>query len=155
MIYVIITTSIFFLELILKNFVEKKGKTGVTKTVLSGKLLVRKCHNKGVMLNIGQTKQKLVAGISLGLCVLVTAAAIICGKDFGKLQRIGLSLLLGGGYSNTYDRIFRKYVVDYISFGVKNKWLRQVVFNLADFCIMAGAILIVAGGLKDDDISKR
>ena len=49
------------------------------------------------------------------------------------MLKTGLSLILGGAYSNTYDRLFRKYVVDYVSFEVRNPRLRNIVFNLSDF----------------------
>ena len=59
------------------------------------------------------------------------------------LLKWGLTVMLGGAYSNTYDRLKRKYVVDYVSFNVPFQRLRQVVFNLGDFCIMIGAMLSV------------
>ena len=62
-----------------------------------------------------------------------------------KTLKAGLALLLGGAYSNTYDRLVRKYVVDYVSFPVKNEKIRNVVFNISDFCIMIGALLMVLG----------
>lgn len=62
--------------------------------------------------------------------------------------RAGLALLLGGAYSNTYDRLTRNYVVDYVSFPVKNKRVRRVVFNISDFCIMIGALLMVLGDMR-------
>ena len=67
------------------------------------------------------------------------------GQHGNHLLRVGLSLLLGGGFSNTYDRLKRKYVVDYVSFNVKWKGLRKIVFNVSDFCIMIGALLIALG----------
>ena len=62
------------------------------------------------------------------------------------ILKAGLSLLLGGAYSNTYDRLRRKYVVDYISFGVKGK-LKNIIFNISDFGIILGAGLMVIGEL--------
>ena len=56
----------------------------------------------------------------------------------------GLTLLLGGAYSNTYDRLARKYVVDYVSFNGPFR-LRNVMFNIGDFCIMIGALISVIG----------
>ena len=50
--------------------------------------------------------------------------------------------MLGGAYSNTYDRLVRKYVVDYVSFRVPGR-LKKVIFNIGDFCIMIGALLCV------------
>ena len=64
------------------------------------------------------------------------------------MLRNGFALLLGGAYSNTYDRLIRKYVVDYVSFPVKNKKIRNIVFNISDFCIMIGALLIVLGSAE-------
>lgn len=62
-----------------------------------------------------------------------------------RLLRVGLALLLGGAFSNTYDRLKRKYVVDYLSFGVRWKGLRRIVFNVSDFCILIGAMLSALG----------
>lgn len=154
MMYVTISGGIFLAELIIKTLVEKKGKIGVTKSLCGGKILLRKFHNKGFALNVLEKKKTVVAGISLLLTVLMTAGALVCGNKWNGLIKIGLSFVLGGAYSNTYDRLFRKYVVDYISFGVKNKKLRRIVFNVADFCIMIGAILVVIGGIYDENIGK-
>lgn len=65
-----------------------------------------------------------------------------------RLLKAGLAFLLGGAYSNTYDRLARKYVVDYVSFPVKNKKIRNIVFNISDFCIVIGALLMVIGSAK-------
>ncbi len=152
MIYIGIIAFIFIVEFVIKTMVEKKGKLGVTKPILGGKLLLRKHHNKGVMLNIGQSRQKAVAVLSLGLCLGISICFLIFGSKITTLGRVGLSLVLGGAYSNTYDRLFRKYVVDYLSFGVKNKALRRIIFNIADFCIMIGAVLAVIGGKSNENI---
>lgn len=154
MLYLGIIAAIFALEFVIKTLVEKKGKLGNTKPICGGKLLLRKHHNKGVMLNIGQNRQRLVAGLSLVLCIGVTLVSLVFGGKCNKLVRCGISMLLGGAYSNTYDRLFRTYVVDYISFGVKNPKLRRIVFNIADFCIMIGAILVVIGGLSNENIGE-
>lgn len=154
MLYLGMIAAIFVLEFIIKTLVEKKGKLGTTKSLCGGKLLLRKHHNKGVMLNIGQKRQKVVAVLSLVLCIGMTLVALLFGDKCNKLVRLGISFLLGGAYSNTYDRLFRKYVVDYFSFGVKNEKLRRIVFNIADFCIMIGAILVVIGGIGNENIGE-
>ena len=142
------------MELVIKTFVEKKGKMGVTKPICGGKILLKKYHNKGFALNMGQKRQKVVACISLLLCVGITLASLMFGNKWNGLVKTGLSFVLGGAYSNTYDRLFRTYVVDYISFGVKNPKLSRIVFNIADFCIMIGAILVVIGGIDSENISE-
>ena len=105
-------------------------------------------------MNFMDHKKKLVAFISLFLTISMTIGVLLFGRKWNRMIKTGLSLVLGGAYSNTYDRMFRNYVVDYISFNVKNKKIRQIVFNMADFCIMIGAILVVIGGKYSENISK-
>lgn len=83
--------------------------------------------------------------ISVLLTMLLTAVFFLTLGKAGKgLLKWGLTLLLGGAYSNTYDRLARKYVVDYVSFPVPGR-LGKVVFNVGDFCIMIGTLLCVLG----------
>ena len=138
--------AIFFGDLFAKNYFERNYAEGETKELLQGKILLRKYHNRGMMLNLGQRRRQVVAVISALLVAMTLALfAASLGQRGNTLLRVGLSLLLGGAFSNTYDRFRRKYVVDYLSFGVKWGWLRRIVFNLSDFCIMIGAIMITLG----------
>lgn len=141
-----IIAGIFFGDFWIKNQVEKKCVEGNVRKVWNGKLLIRKHHNKGIAMNIGQQKQTLVAWISVGITgVMLCLFLLSLGNCGNHLLRIGLSLLLGGAFSNTYDRLKRKYVVDYVSFGVKWKPLRRIIFNISDFCIIIGALLTALG----------
>ena len=79
------------------------------------------------------------------VCVLIISVIFI--GDL-RVMRTGLAFLLGGAFSNTYDRLKRKYVVDYFSLNVKWKRLRRIVFNISDFCIMTGALLTVIGSIR-------
>lgn len=111
-----------------------------------GHILVRRYHNKGAVLNLGQNKRRAVAAISVAMCIAAAVVFILSlGRRGNRLLRVGLALLLGGAFSNTYDRLKRKYVVDYFSFDVKWEPLRRVVFNISDFCIMIGALLAAVG----------
>lgn len=143
--FVTIVLVIFFGDLHLKNRVEKyipaRGNGKCEQNLLGGKLILRRHHNRGMILNTGEGKQSLVAVLSLVLTAVLTVAFVISlGHRGNNLLRTGLALLLGGAFSNTYDRLKRKYVVDYLSFGVKWGRLRQVVFNISDFCIIIGAL---------------
>ena len=74
----------------------------------------------------------------------VTVYFIITLGHKGKnLLKAGLALVLGGAYSNMYDRMRKDYVVDYISFRCRWKRFSNIVFNIGDFAIMAGALLAV------------
>lgn len=138
---------LFITDGIIKLFVEKKGKKEVIKPLLGGKLFLRKYHNTGAMLGAGAKRPKRIALLSIIFTAFMTGVyvATLGYKGQGMLKT-GLALLLGGAYSNTYDRLRRKYVVDYISFGVKGK-LKNVIFNISDFGIILGAGLMVIGEL--------
>lgn len=144
MIYIWIAAGIFLLELWIKNSIEKHKEEGKEEKLCGGRLLIRKYHNRGAFLNAGERSRPLVAALSLGLTVCIAVVFVMTLGHKGKrLFKAGLALLLGGGCSNTYDRLRRKYVVDYFSFGAAWKPLRRIVFNISDFCILIGVILAV------------
>ena len=141
-----IVTAIFLGDLWIKNHIEKTIVNFREEKKLGKFLLIRKHHNKGMVLNFGEKKRPIVATLSAVLVLLVLVIFILSFGRYGNnLLRVGLAMLLGGGFSNTYDRLKRKYVVDYVSFDVKWKRLRKVIFNCSDFCIMIGALLIALG----------
>lgn len=145
--YAVLAVGIFLLDLLLKNQIEQKMEEGEEKPVCKGRLLIRKYHNRGAFLDMGEKRQKAVALLSLCLTLFMTVVFLLTFTFRGNaVLRSGLALLLGGAYSNTYDRLTRKYVVDYVSFPVKNKRLRQIVFNVSDFCIIIGALMMTLGG---------
>jgi signal peptidase II len=90
--------------------------------------------------------------IATGMTWLLTliAALVVVGviRYAGRLRSlwwaVGLGMVLSGALGNLVDRIFRApgplrgHVVDFVSIG----W--WPVFNVADSCIVCGAVLLVA-----------
>ena len=146
--YLCIVALIFAGELGIKNYVENKRNAGEEKEICKGRILLRKYHNKGACMNLGEKKSNVVAGLSLILTAALALVLLFTLTRHGNgWLKAGLSLLLGGAFSNTYDRLKRKYVVDYFSFGVKWAPLRAIVFNISDFCILIGALIIAIKGM--------
>lgn len=146
--YLCIVALIFAGELGIKNYVEKKRNAGEEKEICKGRILLRKYHNKGACMNLGEKKSNVVAGLSLIMTAALALVFLFTLTRHGNgWLKAGLSLLLGGAFSNTYDRLKRKYVVDYFSFGVKWEPLRAIVFNISDFCILIGALIIAIKGM--------
>lgn len=142
--YLAVILGIFGLEYKLKNKIEESMAEEKTTPVLRNTLLIRKYHNTGAFLDAAHDKPGAVLILSVLLTVILTAVFVLSlGMAGRRMLKWGLSFLLGGAYSNTYDRLVRKYVVDYVSFNVPVKGLRRVVFNIADFFIMLGALLCV------------
>ncbi len=150
---VLIISVIFIGDLRVKNAIEKSSAVLQPEdgecSVLGGRILIRKHHNRGFVCNRWQNRQRTVAVLSLLLSVLMTLVFLLSfGQRGNHVMRTGLAFLLGGAFSNTYDRLKRKYVVDYFSLNVKWKRLRRIVFNISDFCIMTGALLTVIGSIR-------
>lgn len=138
--------AVFGTDQLLKNHVEKSADMHGEKPLFRGKAALCRYHNKGAFLNLGERKSALMRALSVGLTAGVFVLFVLTLTHKGNgLLRAGLSLLLGGAFSNTYDRLHRKYVVDYFSFRTGIRALDRVVFNLADFAIMIGALCAAFG----------
>lgn len=145
MIYIGIVVLILAVESAVKFLIETLGQEGKRVPFFKGKLFLTKCHNKGAFLNFGQTKKAVVKAVSIALTVgAFLIFSLTLGRHGKKLLKLALSMLLGGALSNTIDRMSRGYVVDYLGFNVKSKKLSNIIFNLSDFFIMAGALLSVS-----------
>lgn len=144
--YILTILAIFTGELFWKNHVEKEIPEGSSKKALRNAIILTKHHNRGAALNTGEKRPAVIKWISV---VFTGAATVLFVCSFGlagkRLLKAGLSLLLGGAFSNTYDRLKRGYVVDYFRLNIPVKCIRRLIFNLSDFCIMLGAMLVVLG----------
>ena len=136
-----IAAASFLIDEGMKNCVEEYDVLDTPKEILDGKAVLQRYHNKGAFLNFGEQKRKLVTLLS----VLLAVAVLTLGMRGKKLLKAGLSLLLGGAFSNTYDRVMREYVVDYVSLKTGIAAIDRVVFNLADLCILIGTMAVVLG----------
>ena len=149
-IYTAIAALLCGADSLIKYAIERNHPDGELRPALHGKIIIRKFHNKGAMLNLGASRQQTMAVLSVIFTVFMTG---VYGGTLGTrgrhMLKTGLSLILGGAYSNTYDRLFRKYVVDYVSFEVRNPRLRNIVFNLSDFGIMIGSCLLVISQMRE------
>lgn len=70
-------------------------------------------------------------------------------KDsFNYLEFIYLGIIIGGVLGNFVDRLFRGGVIDYIGVILGNYYFP--IFNIADICIVCGAVLLIIDGLRSD-----
>lgn len=131
---------------LIKNKIEDSIKEGQTIDFLNGKITIQKHHNRGIPMNAFDDHQKAVAICSLIALISESAYAgrgILKGKS--NIFLIAHSLILAGALSNTYDRLCRKYVVDYLSF-----FRKKAIYNMSDFCIFAGVFLALSDELKNE-----
>ena len=79
----------------------------------------------------------------VGIAALFVYLIYIKGTD--RLLSFSLSLMIGGGIGNMFDRVALGYVVDFVDFCYFDFW--KWIFNFADACICVGAALMVVSVL--------
>ena len=144
MFYILLIAFIFILEWKIKNYIEAVYDSSKQELILKNKIRLKKYHNPGAFLNLMSRKKKLLHLISLVFTLVTCIFFFLTLFHKGnRILKLGLSLLLGGAFSNTYDRLSRNYVIDYFSFCSPFPKLNQIVFNISDFCIILGSLLVI------------
>ena len=143
--YLTVFITILGLDLGIKNHIEDHLEEKEQRSKCGGFLLIQKYHNKGAAMNFLEKRPGLVRRAS-GAVLLMLAALWFLSRKKNPCLMLGLSLAIGGGASNLYDRIRKGYVMDYLSFCTPWKWLNQIVFNISDFCVIFGSLLVIIHG---------
>ena len=143
----IAATDLFF-----KNKFDKELDDTENREIKKGFFLIRRHHNRGAMFNLAQKYPQEVTGVSVFSTALTFLALAMTVPKRGRvLEKAGFSLMLGGAISNTYDRVKKKYVMDYVSLDVKPEKVRNVVFNISDVSLLFGSILVFISNLTAKD----
>lgn len=140
--FLIETAGLFAADQLLKTYAEQNLDKKEERK-LAGPVVLRRVHNKGMCLGILSEKQTVVRYLSLAAAGIVTVCQAVASfgrKGFWKKQ--GLALMSAGAWSNTFDRFARGCVVDYVGFKVKNPKIAEITYNLGDFFIAAGAVIL-------------
>lgn len=160
LIFVSITFWLALIDIAVKSHLEASIKDGEERSLCKDKVRVRKVHNKGMSLNVLEDRPQLVMKVGAVGTVLLTIYQLFTLVRKGQyLKKTGLSLMAAGAWSNTFDRVVRGYVVDYVGFQSRWKKLSQITYNFGDFFIAAGTLLVFLSvplhGQKRNVISKR
>ena len=103
--------------------------------------------NKGAAL--GFLSNNLVLLILISMILVWYIIKEIKGNIKNKITLLSLSLILSGALGNLIDRIFRGYVVDFISFKLFNHYMP--IFNIADISITFGVIILIWITMKEEN----
>lgn len=131
------------IDLLCKWYAETHVKKEQPLKHTKERVVIRCVHNKGMMLNMMDQHPHAVRTISFAATILVLLYQMLLFRHKGHIQeKLGTALIAGGAVSNTYDRMQRGYVVDYIGFAKVGKKLAKITYNLGDFAIFAGTVLV-------------
>lgn len=105
---------------------------------LLGQLLgLRLTHNYGAAWSSFSGQRLLLIALPV---VIIAAVLYVLAKKIVRhpLGKFSCALVLAGGVGNLIDRVLVGYVVDMLYFPF---WVSYPTFNIADICIVVGAVL--------------
>ena len=99
MLWNLLTAGIFGTDYYIKKKINTSEKKDLKEKCLGGRLIVRNCHNHGMMLGILKNKDK---EFLRDLASMVLGGAIweyirTSGEKGTRISKLGLSMILGGG----------------------------------------------------------
>jgi signal peptidase II len=109
-------------------------------------LRLQYAENPGGMMSFGAELHPEVRFWFLTVFVGVMLSGILIYTIFSskltRFQVASLTLIVGGGFSNLFDRLFNEgHVIDFLNVGLGS--IRTAIFNFADVVILLGALLLL------------
>ncbi len=126
----------------IKQYIESTCKEKEERETILDGIVLRKIYNRGFMLNILESKPKVIRSASAGMGAGIILYDVWLFLKKGRLKdKLGMVFISAGAASNIYDRLIRGKVIDYIGIKSKYKFLAKITANLADAYIAVGMVL--------------
>ncbi|KGM96659.1 signal peptidase II [Clostridium botulinum] len=143
------------LVIIIGILLDRFTKVWALKTLANGKEIelikdffsFRYLENRGAAFGIFQEKIFLLVLFTL-IAILAIIYYVIKYKPKCKFIKIGFACIIAGALGNLYDRIFYKFVVDFILVHYKDVYYYPT-FNIADILVVVGTIMLGIFILKE------
>lgn len=101
--------------------------------------------NTGIGFGLLSSDSILFYNLISGLIALVIFFLLVTAFNSVKIDKLILSIIIGGALGNFYDRIIYQAVPDFIDLHYEN--FHWFTFNVADIFITIGIILFLTNGL--------
>lgn len=140
MIFLILALSLIIaaIDQILKYFVLEYVMPAGSINVIDSLFSLVYVENRGVAFGLFQNTTWIFSIVT----ILIMGFLIWFYQKYkfkSKLIVTSMILVIGGGIGNLIDRVFRGYVIDYLSVS-----FFPPVCNFADYCVVVGAIMLIA-----------
>lgn len=127
------------------------------KSIIIIKNFLKICYIKNYGASFGMLSGNTIVLIALTILILVYLFKEIKSNKNNNLLLMSSTLIFSGAIGNLIDRVFRGYVVDFISFTLFKR--EMPIFNLADIFITFGVLLylyiIFMEGKNERNINRR
>ena len=121
---------------------------------LSPYLTLTHSQNTGAAFSILQNSNTLIMGVAIAVgLIIVYYAPRLPAEDW--VSRVGMGLQFGGAMGNLVDRLRQGWVTDFIHPQIPQIGFDWPVSNIADICIVGGAIILIASSIVQDRQQKK
>jgi signal peptidase II len=105
-------------------------------------------ENRGAAFGILQNKLIFLTIITIAVLVGIVYYMLV-KKPSSLWVRLSLSLIVSGAIGNMIDRVYYKYVVDFILLHYKDKYYFPT-FNVADIMVVIGTVILATCVIFED-----
>ncbi len=122
---------------------------GADKVIIKNFFTLSYLENRGAAFGIFQHKTMLLSLITI-IIVSILIFYLVKYKPKSFILRVALALVISGAIGNLIDRLYYKYVVDFIVFHYKDMYYFPT-FNFADIFVVIGTFLLAIFIIKDGE----
>jgi len=134
------------------DYLSKKSIEALDQTIiLNSFITLHKVNNPGIAFSIFDTldtRGLFILNLIIMSILIIVMRELYLNVKKSLLYTIGLSMIFAGGLGNLIDRFDNYSVTDFISIHIGNIYF-PAIFNLADFSISFGALLIIIHFIKE------
>ena len=137
MLYGILAAALLVCDQLVKHWVVTHLALGESSRFLPGFIELLRVHNYGAAWSSFSGMRWVLVAVT---SVIVAAVIALLARKIVRhpLGRTACTLIAAGGLGNILDRVRLGYVVDMFQFQF---WRSYPVFNVADICVVSGAVL--------------
>lgn len=136
--YIIVTILLVILDQLSKYFIVRNFNVYDEWIIIKNFLKFEYVQNTGISFGLFSGGGLIIIIATLGVIGFMIYDFL--GEE-SKIHNFSCMLILSGAIGNLIDRIFRGYVVDFISFTILNH--KMAIFNIADICVVVGIIIYI------------
>lgn len=149
-------TLVIILSVIILDQITKYLAIGLKKgsiKLIDNFLSLVYVENRGAAFGILQGK-KIILVFFTFIIIMAMCYYLFKGQNsMATISKLSISLIIGGAIGNLIDRVFRHYVIDFISITFPNGY-EFPVFNVADIAVVCGTFLLVIAFMKTNDFEE-
>lgn len=135
------------IDQIIKYVISNNITLNTSITIIDKFFYLTNVHNDGAAFSILSGNVIFLILMTI-ISLVVIYFFFIKDKTTSKIEKVFISMLLGGIIGNFIDRLIHGYVIDYLETIIFN--YHFPIFNFADTCIVLGIIGIMIVGIKNN-----